>query len=625
MIPPRDPSGPERRARPGARPTGSARFAPEAFGQYYLVDPLAVGGMAEVFRAKTFGEAGFEKVLVVKRILEKYAADQAFIDMFIDEAKLSVQLTHPNIVQIFDFGKIDRNYFIAMEAVEGKDLKSILQRQAKLGEHMPIEMACMIVHQAAKGLHHAHERSDSVGLPLHIVHRDISPSNLLISYEGQVKVADFGIADGEGSKHETQAGVLKGKYSYMSPEQSHAEPLDNRSDIFSLGICLWESLTGHRLFRRDDNAQTLSAVRACKIPPPSNYNPKVPPGLDAILLRALQRDKAGRYQRAADLQMALEEFLLPNTADRISPRLANFMHSRFGEEIRRERERLERGSKIAAQLHAGDIEEGVLDFTFQDLAPMSRLNADTKTVHPGRSKKPNMGLVLGLVAAICLFAGLLLSLALILSQDGTDSSPPDLQMSGQEEAKPDRNTDPPRTEPNTTPPAQAASTPEPARGQQAAAPQQEAPPRPALTTGILRLRTRPVGATAIIDGKAIGRTPINWTRGVPGQSYAIEFTLSGYDTFRKQAIAPQVGSGLVISETLREASAAPGLLDLNTTPWAKVYIDGAYIGDTPIRGHSLPAGGHRIRLSNPRLEKDTETDISIRPGETTKKYLELGQ
>jgi len=581
--------------------------------------------MAEVFRAKTFGEAGFEKVLVVKRILEKYASDQGFIDMFIDEAKLSVQLTHPNIVQIFDFGKIDRNYFIAMEAVEGKDLKSILQRQAKLGEHMPIEMACMIVHQAAKGLHHAHERSDSVGLPLHIVHRDISPSNLLISYEGQVKVADFGIADGEGGQHETQAGVLKGKYSYMSPEQSQGELLDNRSDIFSLGICLWESLTGHRLFRRNDNGQTLHAVRTCEIPPPSNYNPRVPAALDTIVLRALQRDKRGRYQRAAELQMALEEFLLPDTADRISPRLAKFMHSRFGEEIRRERERLERGSKIAAQLHAGDVEEGVLDFTFQDLVPESNLSAGTKTVHPGRPNKPSLGLILGLVGAICLLAGLLIFVAIQLSKGGNDSTPPDLQLSPQAENKTDRGAAPPPAATRTTSPNEAPPTNNSARASRADARPEATPPKPALTTGILRLRTRPVGATVLIDGSSIGRTPVNWTRGVPGQSYAIEFKLDGYETLRKQALAPKIGAGLVISETLREAAASPGLLDLNTTPWAKVYIDGNYIGDTPIRGHSLPAGRHSIRLANPRLDKDIETTISIRPGETTKKYFELGQ
>jgi len=141
----------------------------------------------------------------------------------------------------------------------------------------------------------------------------------------------------------------------------------------------------------------------------------------------------------------------------------------------------------------------------------------------------------------------------------------------------------------------------------------------------LRLRSRPVGATVLIDGTAIGRTPINWKRGVPGQTYRVEFRLKGYQTFKKQAVAPNVGSGLVISETLSEVPAGPGTLDVNTTPWARVYIDGTYIGDTPIRGHSLPAGGHRIRLSNPRLEQDTEASVTIRVGETTKKYFELGQ
>ena len=550
-----------------------ARFSPEAFGNYYLVDPLAVGGMAEVFRAKSFGEAGFEKTLVVKRILQRFATDQAFIDMFIDEAKLSVQLTHPNIVQIFDFGKIGGDYFIAMEAVEGKDLKSLLRCQAKLGEHLPVPLACLIIHRAAKGLHHAHQRSDSVGLPLNIVHRDISPSNLLISYEGQVKVADFGIADADSASHETVAGALKGKYSYMSPEQSTGSPLDHRSDIFSLGICLWESVTGHRLFRRSDNAQTLHAVREGQIPAPSEYNPRVPPALDAIVLKMLERDVDARPQTAQEVQLALEDFLMPSTPDRLVPALAQLMHSRFGEDIRRERERLERGSKIAAQLYAGTVEEGVLDFTYQDMKVVPELGSTTKTVlGKGEKKDRKSGSQAGLALGAILALLLMILAGLMLRSEG----------------------DAPSSAPSEAPPSASTQTPE---GPPAAV---SLPPSPA-----------PAGATE--------PSPSSNTS---GGDKRVTRSKASIDT-TKPPPSPGPVTKRAASTPPAAATTGPGFLNINSTPWAKVYVNGAYIGDTPIRGHKLPTGAHEVRLSNPRIAEDKTATIRIKSGETTKQSFSL--
>lgn len=617
----------EAAASPGGPATGPSRFSPEAFGKYYLVDPVAVGGMAEVFRAKTFGASGFEKVLVVKRILEKYAEDSNFIDMFIDEAKLSVQLTHPNIVQIFDFGKIEQNYFIAMEAVEGKDLKSVLRRLAKRGEHMPIELACVICHQAAKGLYYAHERSDSVGLPLNIVHRDVSPSNILVSYEGQIKVADFGIADADSGGHETQAGVLKGKYSYMSPEQSLGEALDQRSDVFSLGICLWESLTGHRLFRRTNNLETLEAVRTAEIPRPSSYNPQVPPQLDMVCLRALNRDKDSRFQAASELQHALGDFLLPETIDRLSPRLTAFMHERFGEEIRRERERLERGTRIAADLHAGNTTGAVLDFTFEE-PTAGESSHGTKTVHPrGRkASSPRLGMILALVTVFCLLTAVVFLLAANIlggstSGKGDTTIPKDVPITNQAPGTGQDQVKSPRGSKGAT--TQDAAAPKPATRAESA-PSRPAKDEPPPTTGTLRVRSKPSGASVNIDGRRVGKTPLNWGKAEPGRSYSIEISKSGFESVRTSATGPKAGSGTLVSQSLKAVPAEPGLLDVNATPWAKVYIDGRYIGDTPIKSHSLPAGSHKIRLSNPRLEQDKNGRITIRAGKTTVKYYDLG-
>ena len=400
--------------------TGAVRrpFMPEQFGTYWLLDRIAVGGMAEVFRAKTFGAQGFEKVLVIKRILDRFAEDADFVEMFIDEAKLSAQLQHPNIAQIFDFGKQGSNYFIAMEAVDGKDLKTLLRRLAERGERMPIEFACSIAHQLVRGLEYAHSRSDAMGLPLNVVHRDVSPSNVIVSYDGHVKIVDFGIAHAESANRESESGVLKGKYSYMSPEQASGFDVDHRSDIFSAGICLWEMLTGNRLFRYGTEIETLEAIKACSVPPPSEFNPAVPPELDEIVLISLGREPADRYQEAAQFQNALGDFLLPTTPDRLSPQLMQWMRERFGEEIRQERERLDRGTELAAELHYGgeldlvlDEDETILEDDDDAVATQKAPVVDTETVRPPPAPAPVNRMVFG---ALLVIAGLLVALLILL-------------------------------------------------------------------------------------------------------------------------------------------------------------------------------------------------------------------
>ena len=211
-------------------------FRPEPFGKYYLVDKIATGGMAEIFKAKTYSHGGFENLMVIKRILSHLGENEDFVEMFIDEAKVSVALQHANITRIYDFGKIVNNYFIAMECVDGKDVRNLLRKLARRREYLPIEFAAYIAHQACRGLAYAHAKRDVDGKPYGIVHRDMSPANILVSYEGDVKIADFGIAKAELNSGTTDAGTLKGKFEYMSPEQARGEDIDGRSDLFSLGI-----------------------------------------------------------------------------------------------------------------------------------------------------------------------------------------------------------------------------------------------------------------------------------------------------------------------------------------------------------------------------------------------------
>lgn len=411
------PSGPL--TNPGRR-----GFQPEPFGKYYLLDRIAVGGMAEVFRAKTFGHSGFEKVLVIKRILVQFAEDPDFISMFVDEARLCAQLTHPNITQIYDFGKVGQNWFIAMEAVDGRDLKSVMRRLAETGEHMPLDVAIYIAHEVAKGLDYAHRRLDAQGRPMGVVHRDISPSNVLIAFEGGVKVVDFGIAKAAGHRSGSDSGVLKGKFQYMSPEQALALDVDRRTDLFSLGICMWEMLTGQRLFRGATDAETLELVKTTQVPAPSLYNPAVPPDLDRICLRALAQHAGARYPDAAAMQRELQDVLLPSTPDRVAPRTAMFLQSRFADEIRAERERIERATRFASEMHFGgdadlDLEDEVLATRPMGAAPISPADQGptTSTVRPSRpgpaAKGPSTA-VYAIVVVLLLFVAILLARPLLL-------------------------------------------------------------------------------------------------------------------------------------------------------------------------------------------------------------------
>jgi eukaryotic-like serine/threonine-protein kinase len=314
---------------------------PSPFGKYFLLERINVGGMAEVFRAKAFGVEGFERLVAVKRILPNIAEDKEFIRMFIDEAKLAVQLNHANIAQIFDLGVVDGSYYIALEHVHGRDLRAIFDRCRQLGEAMPVAQACFLVMKVCEGLDYAHNKRDQAGREINLVHRDVSPQNVLVSFEGEVKLIDFGIAKAAGKGSKTQAGILKGKFGYMSPEQVRGMPIDRRSDVFSCGIVLYELLTGERLFVGESDFSTLEKVRNVEILPPSTYNRKIPDELERIVLKALAKDVDDRYQNAIDLHDELQAFVY--TAGEFYSRkdLAGQMKKTFGKEIEEETAKLE--------------------------------------------------------------------------------------------------------------------------------------------------------------------------------------------------------------------------------------------------------------------------------------------
>ncbi|PCC69989.1 Serine/threonine protein kinase [Nannocystis exedens] len=283
--------------------------APDKIGPYEVLERISAGGMAEVYKAKLTGADSFERLVAIKRILPHIARDPNFIAMFQAEAKLAVQLQHGNIAQIYQLGRQDDAFYIALEYVEGRDVGALLDLHQKAGKSLPLAQACYIITRCAEGLDYAHNKKSDDGKPLNIIHRDISPPNILISYEGEVKLIDFGLAKATSSSVQTQAGVIKGKLAYMSPEQVRGAPLDARSDVFALGIVFFELLTGRRLFRRDSDIETFESVRQCKVPRPSEVNPAIPAPLEHILLRSLARSLDDRYPSAAALAEALREFV----------------------------------------------------------------------------------------------------------------------------------------------------------------------------------------------------------------------------------------------------------------------------------------------------------------------------
>ncbi|MFL5304782.1 MAG: serine/threonine protein kinase [Polyangia bacterium] len=286
-----------------------APAAPVTFGRYTLLEKLAVGGMAEVFRAKIHSSHGFEKILVVKRILPHLAADPSFVAMFIDEAKLTAQLTHPKIVQILDFGEVNGQYFIALEFVDGFDALGLLRIAAQKRVRVPAPVAVFIVQEILEALDYAHNARDMEGKPMQIVHRDISPSNIFVSKRGDVKLGDFGIAHAERRDSKTQAGTLKGKYGYMSPEQVVGRPIDARSDLFAIGVVLAELLTGRRLFSAAADLDVLLKVRDVRLDRLDRYGTDIPAALDDIVRGVLKKDPAERPQTASALRDQLADYL----------------------------------------------------------------------------------------------------------------------------------------------------------------------------------------------------------------------------------------------------------------------------------------------------------------------------
>ncbi|MDQ3368343.1 MAG: protein kinase [Myxococcota bacterium] len=337
----------------------------ERLGSYEIIRRLARGGMAELFLARTVGPQGFEKVVALKKILPKYADRPRWVQLFTDEARLAASLSHANIVQVNDIGVDAGRYFFAMEYLHGQDVRTILHRVWRERQKLPVRFAVQIATQIAAALDYAHNMRKPDGSLVNIVHRDVSPSNIIVTYDGAVKLLDFGVAKASTRTVKTRTGTLKGKISYMSPEQAKGAPVDRRSDIFSLGILLWEMVTTTRLFRGENDLATLQLIINVSPRRPSEVQPECPPELERIILKALSQDVATRYQTADELMRDLETFSLAHDIGQSATALSSYVSALFEPEISSWREACAAGIPLAEHLtYIGDMTEEVGESEF---------------------------------------------------------------------------------------------------------------------------------------------------------------------------------------------------------------------------------------------------------------------
>jgi eukaryotic-like serine/threonine-protein kinase len=328
--------------------------------RYKVLEKVAAGGMAEVYRAESAGLEGFKKIVAIKRVLPHLSEKKQFIGMFLDEARVSAHLSHSNCVQVFDIGVGDNTYFIVMEYVDGADLKGVIEFRRRQNVPFPVEEACLICVRICEGLAYAHELVDGKGENLHIVHRDMSPPNVLITRHGEVKIVDFGLAKANSQLERSEPGIIKGKFSYLSPEAAKGGTVDARTDIFAVGIILWELLAGRRLFMGESDLETVRMVQAARVPSLREINRAVPAELERVLMKALTEDPAERYQRARDFGTALNDLLF-----KLGRSVSSFDIAALVEPIRKDREQKRRAQKRQSIIGTL-IDEAMLEFTSID-------------------------------------------------------------------------------------------------------------------------------------------------------------------------------------------------------------------------------------------------------------------
>ena len=545
---------------------------PRQFGKYTLLRKLAAGGMAELYLALHCSVAGFEKLVVIKRILPSMNHDKAFIEMLLHEARIAATLSHPNIVQIFDVGQVDGTYFIAMEHIHGEDVRSIVRgMKRKNVAEFPREYALSITLGMCAGLAYAHEKRDLEGALLHIVHRDISPQNIVVTFTGDVKIVDFGIAkSGIQIADDTKDGQLKGKVPYMSPEQARGEEIDWRSDIFAVGVMLFELTTGRRLFKGASEYETLTMIIDRDYPRPSQVKPGYPPALEQVVLKALAKRREDRYQSAREMQTDLEAYIREERVAVSHVSLSRWMEHLFEEKLSQQKAVLQDIKQLADVL----VSQQASSMYEEPMTSGAGMTSGSGITAAPPRRRPLGGVALGAAAA----------LVLVGAGGGA------LYLRSQ----------PAQGGPVAQAPAQASPT-----SAQTAAPE---------ARGAIEITTEPPGCAIWINGDLHKEvTPARIDNLPLDRELDVKLTRDGLEPHREAVTLTAAAPSATLSKKMDAGSVT---VVLEVTPPASVWVDGQAWKGKSDRIDNLSAGEeHKLVLSADGYAPKTVI-VSARPGET---------
>ena len=548
-----------------------------AFGKYELLKKVGTGGMAELFLARQPGIEGFEKLIVIKRILPHLTDSRhssQFVQMLLDEARLAAQLSHPNIIQIYDLGRVDDQYFIAMEYINGVDLSQILKREMEHGGYVPVEHVVKIATYVCEALSYAHKRTDDRGKPLRVVHRDVSPHNVLIAFAGGIKLTDFGIAKATSRMLKTRVGTIKGKWAYRSPEQCAGREVDHRSDIFSVGVLIYQMTTRMLPFVGKTEKAFMQSIMNDQPVPPSAHRKGYPAGLEAVLARALARDPDRRYPDALELQVALETFLMEQKVVSNSTLISRYVRERF-------HDLLEIQSKASPDGRTATV-EGILDAL--EVSSSIRYTIPPLPGAPAEEPVPFI-------------------------EDEEETTAPTRRLTKKDDG----------TYVLVTP-SQVISRPWIKIKSVAKS----------LGSGTRRLVLGGVVLACVLALVAIFAAQSPDRVDPHGQYLPVMLFIQAWE---EAAVAAKPAEPKPEKPPVRRPkkphkkkvvpAAGKGTLTINTQPWSEVWVDGKKLGLTPLAYKELPAGRHKLVLKNPRLQLKKTVWIRIQPDKTTELEVDL--